>query len=75
VHAPIGRTQEPNLNWDDEGVIAVKSQVRKPTAVEQLTPKSTDSARGLECTGGDAPGIRSLRDEDHEGNRGHRPAQ
>lgn len=75
IHAPIVRMQTPSLTRDAEGVIAVKLQVQKLTAFEQVTSKLTDSVRAFDFAGGDAHGIRSLHEVDHQGVRGHRPAK
>ncbi len=49
-----------------EGVRAVKSQVQKSVAFEQVIQGLSDSAQALQCAGGDALDLRELRTAVHQ---------
>jgi len=64
------RVQQMSRNTTElrcrEGVRAVKSQVQKSVAFEQVIQGLSDSAQALQCAGGDALDLRELRTAVHQ---------
>lgn len=53
---------EPPLKVGAPRETAMNSQVQNSVHVEQIAQELADSARALECPGGDPPDLRGLRD-------------